>query len=152
MADKKYYWNAQKNLRKIHFWGFFFVLLLSISLVSKESRSFIIIFLYMPKNSKVEVSNSYKGNKSSSQSNCPIPVVKNVIWVSTKFRCFQFYSVGYKFSYTWNELFVVNWFISFFLRKYQMKKSTIPTLSENFNEMKQTWHQLQPQTWSKVNL
>ena len=30
--------------------------------------------------------------------------------------------------------------LNFFLRKYQMKKSIIPTLSENFNEMKQTWH------------
>ena len=36
--------------------------------------------------------------------------------------------------------------LKFFLRKYQMKKSIIPTLSENFNEIKQTWHQLQPQT------
>ena len=55
------------------------------------------------------------------------------------------YWVRHKFSYTWNELFVVNWFISFFLRKYQMKKSIIPTLSEKFNQIKQTWHQLQPQ-------
>ena len=27
-------------------------------------------------------------------------------------RCFKFYRVGHKFSYTWNELFVMNWFIS----------------------------------------
>ena len=33
-----------------------------------------------------------------------------------------------------------------FLRKYQMKTSIMPTLSENFNEIKQTWHQLKPQT------
>ena len=32
------------------------------------------------------------------------------------------------------------------LRKYQMKKSIIPTLPENFNEIKQSWHRLQPQT------
>ena len=32
------------------------------------------------------------------------------------------------------------------------EKSILPTLSENFNEIKQTWHQLKPQTWSKVNL
>ena len=35
--------------------------------------------------------------------------------------------------------------LKIFLRKYQMKKSIIPTLSEKFNEIKQTWHQLQPQ-------
>ena len=32
--------------------------------------------------------------------------------------------------------------LKIFLRKYQMKISIIPTLSENFNEIKQTWHQL----------
>ena len=26
------------------------------------------------------------------------------------------------------------------------EKSILPTLFENFNEMKQTWHQIQPQT------
>ena len=41
--------------------------------------------------------------------------------------------------------------LKMFLRKYQMKKSIIPILSENFNEIKQIWHQLQPQTWSEVN-
>ena len=39
-----------------------------------------------------------------------------------------------------------------FLRKYQMKKSIIYTLSENYNKIKQTWHQLQSQTGSEVNL
>ena len=33
-----------------------------------------------------------------------------------------------------------------FLRKYQMKVCIIPTLSENFNEIRRTWHQVQPQT------
>ena len=32
------------------------------------------------------------------------------------------------------------------LRKNQMKKSIIHTLSENLNEIKQIWQQLQPQT------
>ena len=27
-----------------------------------------------------------------------------------------------------------------------MKKKIMPTLSENFDEIKQTWHQLKPQT------
>ena len=36
--------------------------------------------------------------------------------------------------------------INIFLRKYQMKVCIIPTLSENFNEIRRTWHQLQPQT------
>ena len=30
--------------------------------------------------------------------------------------------------------------LKIFLRKYQMKKSIIPTLSENFDEINQTWH------------
>ena len=42
--------------------------------------------------------------------------------------------------------------LKIFLRKYQMKKSIIPTLSENSNEIRQTWHRLQPLTWSEVNL
>ena len=63
------------------------------------------------------------------------------------------YRVYLKFSDTWNELFVVNWFISnFFLRKYQMKKCIKPTLSENLNEIKQTWPLLKPETWLKVKL
>ena len=67
------------------------------------------------------------------------------------------YRVYLKFSDTWNELLVVSCYwllvhLKFFLRKYQMKKSIIPTLSENFNEIKQTWHQLQPQMWSEVNV
>ena len=39
-----------------------------------------------------------------------------------------------------------------FLWKYQMKNSIIPTLSENFNKINQRWPQLEPQTWSEVNL
>ena len=42
--------------------------------------------------------------------------------------------------------------LRFFLRKCLMKKSIMPTLPENLNEIKQTWHKLQPQTWSEVNL
>ena len=37
-----------------------------------------------------------------------------------------------------------------FFRKYQMKKSIIPALSQNFNEIKGTLYQLKPQIWSKV--
>ena len=63
------------------------------------------------------------------------------------------YRDSHKFSYTWNELFAVNWFISKkFWEKNQMKKSIMPTLSENFIEINQTWHQLKPQTGSKVNI
>ena len=36
--------------------------------------------------------------------------------------------------------------LKIFVRKFHMEKSIIPSLSENFNEIKQTWHQLQPQT------
>ena len=45
----------------------------------------------------------------------------------------------------WNELFMVNWYISKKkLWKYQIKNSTIPTLFKNFDQISQTW--------SKVNL
>ena len=45
-----------------------------------------------------------------------------------------------------NDLFLVNWFISIFFVKIPIEKNIIPTLSENFNKIKQTWSQLQPQT------
>ena len=62
------------------------------------------------------------------------------------------YRVVNKFSDILNELFLVNWLISIFLWEYQMKNSIIPTPSENLNKINQRWPQLQPQTWSEVNL
>ena len=35
--------------------------------------------------------------------------------------------------------------------KYQIIKGIIPTLSENFKQIRQTWPQLQPQSWSISN-
>ena len=42
--------------------------------------------------------------------------------------------------------------LSYFLWKYQMKVSIMPTLSENFNQINQTLPLLQPQTWFETNL
>ena len=76
------------------------------------------------------------------------------LWAPNSAPCAiqRVYRVGHKFSYTWNELFVMNWFISKISEEIPNEKSIIFTLSENFNEIKQTWHQLHPQTSSKVTL
>ena len=58
------------------------------------------------------------------------------------------YRVANKFSDTLNELLAVNCLISNFF----VEISTVPTLSEKFNQINQAWPELQPQTWSEVNL